>query len=100
MLRVRAGTVAPPLSVPLHEYGEPVNLAQAEKISVVGIRDDLVAFQDDSPALDVTRGIVTHDWKPEETAERGRIWVTVRVVWPGPGVQTFPEFESIAVDVY
>lgn len=106
-MRIKAGDLTPPLVVDLTDTDEttnpptttPVDLTPATAVHVKATQGGVVLFDDAAPARDNAAGVVTHQWAAGETDIPGRMFVEVRVTWPGGKPQTFPDKGELTVDI-
>jgi hypothetical protein len=89
-LTMKRGDTKPDLRIACTINGQdPVNLAAANQVRLIGVRPGQGRVIDTVLTGGVD-GIVTYNWQPEDTEQVGRILVEVEVTWSDGTTQTFP----------
>lgn len=75
----------------------------ASDVTVIGEQNGQIVMsgQPDTftPSPDGKSATVKRAWHLGETDNQGRMWVTVRVNWPGTKPQTFPDDAGLRLDI-
>lgn len=83
--------------------GADFSVLTAADCTVIGEMDGAVVFERPAsaltPAEDNKSAEVRAPWQATDTDTAGRMWVSVRVTWPGSLPQTFPRNAPLAVDI-
>lgn len=99
------GSLKPDLQVTIADAAALADFSAVDKTAVTVICEvggQIVAQgQPDTyvAAPDKKSAVVTRAWGANETANAGRMWVSVVVVWPGTKPQTFPDDGPLRLDI-
>lgn len=99
MLQMIQGSLEPALRVALSgDDGEALDLSAAAGVLVRGTLHGVEVFSAALAGPYGADGVVEREWEAGETDEPGRLWVDVRVTWPGSRIQWFRPVDVVDVE--
>jgi hypothetical protein len=98
-MRMKAGSLQPPMTIELLEDGHPITgLNTATTKRLVAEQDGVTVITDTNPTVDNTAGTLSHGWSGAETATVGRMFWKAEVDF-GDGLVIFPPYGEEVTDI-